>query len=105
MNTRIKIFEASGDTHDMPRYVDVHRLFKRGEQIVVYKQALASAPKSTRELAFTVMASKGLDTGRSGASEGCRRSAHRLASGASFSGQDRQGREKGLLLCRGYLNP
>ena len=46
----------------MPKYVDVYRLFKRGEQMAVCKEALASGPKSTRELALAVMASKGLDT-------------------------------------------
>ena len=59
----IKIFEASGDTQDMPKYVVVYRLFKRGEPIDLCKEALASGPKSTRELALHVMASKGLDTG------------------------------------------
>jgi hypothetical protein len=59
----IKIFEASGDTQDMPRYVDVYRLFARGEPIALCKEALASGPKSTRELALHVMESKGLDTG------------------------------------------
>ena len=57
----IKIFEASGDAQDMPKYVDVYRLFKRGEQMAVCKETLASGPKSTRELALLVMKSKGLD--------------------------------------------
>jgi hypothetical protein len=47
----------------MPRYVDVCRLFARGEPIALYKEALASGPKSTRELALQVMEAKGLDTG------------------------------------------
>jgi hypothetical protein len=59
----IKLFEASGDAQEMPKYVDVYRLFKRGEQMSVCKEALASGPKSTRELALAVMESKGLDTG------------------------------------------
>jgi hypothetical protein len=59
----IKIFEASGDAQEMPKYVDVYRLFKRGEQMAVCKETLASGPKSTRELALAVMASKCLDTG------------------------------------------
>ena len=59
----IKIFEASGDTQDMPKYVDVYRLFKRGEPMAVCKEALASGPKSTRELALAVMEFKGLDIG------------------------------------------
>ncbi len=59
----IKIFEASGDVETMPKYIDVYRLFKRGEPMAVCKEALASGPKSTRELALAVMESKGLDTG------------------------------------------
>jgi hypothetical protein len=47
----------------MTRYVDTHRMFRRGEPIQVCKEALASGPKSTRELAIFVMESKGLDTG------------------------------------------
>jgi hypothetical protein len=59
----IRIFEASGDPQQMARYVDTHRLWRRGEPIQVCKEALASGPKSTRELAIFVMESKGLDTG------------------------------------------
>jgi len=59
----IKIFEASGDPEDMPRYVDVYRLFARGEPIALCKEALADGPKSIRELALAVMESKGLDIG------------------------------------------
>jgi hypothetical protein len=50
VNACIKIFEASGDIQDMPKYVDVYRLFHRGEQVSVCKETLASGPKSTREL-------------------------------------------------------
>ena len=42
----------------MPKYVDVYRLFKRGEQMAVCKEALAGGPKSTRELALAVMETK-----------------------------------------------
>lgn len=59
----IRIFEASGDTGDMARYVDTHRLFKRGEPVTLCKQALAKGPMTTRELALHVMKAKGLDTG------------------------------------------
>ncbi|MBC8051010.1 MAG: hypothetical protein H7X92_12825, partial [Chitinophagales bacterium] len=59
----IKIFEASGETGDMPRYVDVYRLYRRGEQMALCKEALATGPKSTREMALHVMEAKGLDTG------------------------------------------
>jgi hypothetical protein len=57
VNACIKIFEASGDTQDMPKYVDVYRLFKRGEPMAVCKESLVSGPKSTRELALAVMGS------------------------------------------------
>ena len=63
VNACIKIFEASGDAETMPKYVDVYRLFKRGEVIIIFKEVLASGPKSTRELALAVIESKGLDTG------------------------------------------
>ncbi len=63
INAAIKIFEASGDRQEMGRYVDTHRLMKRGEPTELCKEALASGPKSTRELALHVMEAKGLDTG------------------------------------------
>ena len=59
----IRLFEASGNAKDMPRYVDTHRLFNRGETWALCQQALADGPKTTRELAKHVMATKGLDTG------------------------------------------
>jgi len=59
----IRIFEASGEVETMGRYVDVYRLYRRGEQITLCKEALANGPKSTRELALHVMQGKGLDTG------------------------------------------
>ena len=59
----ITIFEASGDVEEIPPYVDIHRCFKRGEAINLCKEALASGPLNTRQLALRVMAAKGLDTG------------------------------------------
>src|SRR3979411_888841 len=53
VNAAIKIFEGSGEFETMGRYVDVYRLYKRGEQITLCKEALASGSKSTRELALT----------------------------------------------------
>jgi hypothetical protein len=58
----ITIFEASGDVEEIPPYVDIHRCFKRGEAINLCKEALASGPLNTRQLALRVMAAKGLDT-------------------------------------------
>ena len=59
----IRIFEASGETRELGGYVDTYRLYAPREQIMICKQALASGPKSTRELALAVMEAKNLDTG------------------------------------------
>lgn len=59
----ITIFEASGDGEDVSSYVDTHHMSARGEIICLCKGALASGPKTTKELALHVMAAKGLDTG------------------------------------------
>jgi hypothetical protein len=59
----ITIFEASGDGDDVSSYIDTHRMFARGEMVRLCKEALASGPKTTKELALHVMAAKGLDTG------------------------------------------
>lgn len=59
----IRIFEASGEASDMARYVDTHRLFKRGEPVALCKAALTNGPMTTRELALHVMRAKGLDIG------------------------------------------
>ena len=54
---------ASDDTETVRPYVDIHRLFKRGELAAISKAALKDGPRNTRELAQAVMAAKGLDTG------------------------------------------
>jgi hypothetical protein len=59
----ITIFEASGEGEDVSSYIDTHRMFARGEMISLCKEALASGPKTTKELALHVMAAKGLDIG------------------------------------------
>ena len=63
ISAAIKIFEASGDLQTMPKYVDTYRLYKRGEQMTLCKEALASGAKTTRELSLHVMAAKGFDVG------------------------------------------
>ena len=63
VNACIALFEVSSEPGAVPPYVDTHRLFARGELMTLCKQALASGPKTTKELALHVMASKGLDTG------------------------------------------
>jgi hypothetical protein len=62
INACIAIFEADTAPSDAAPYIDVHRLFERGEPMRLCKQALASGPKSTKELALHVMAAKGMDT-------------------------------------------
>jgi hypothetical protein len=60
----IRIFEATGDPKDMPRYVDVHRLFARGEPMTLCKAAMAEhGPMTTKELVQHLMKAKGLDVG------------------------------------------
>jgi hypothetical protein len=44
----IRIFEASGNAKDMPRYVDTHRLFKRGETWALCQQAIGACLSSPR---------------------------------------------------------
>lgn len=57
----IHIFEAkTGDT-ELPAYADIQRLFRYAEGIKLAKEALASGPKTTRELAAYIAQAKGLD--------------------------------------------
>ncbi len=63
INAVIRVFEATGDPKEMPRYVDIHRLFKRHELWKLALKSLAGgAELSTKEIAFRVMAAKGFDT-------------------------------------------
>jgi hypothetical protein len=63
VNACIALFDASGEPSAVQPYVDTHRLFARGELMHLCKEALASGPKTTKELALHAMAAKGLDTG------------------------------------------
>src|ERR1700679_1911632 len=63
VNACIAIFEACDEPSGTRAYVDLHRLFARGEMMRLSRDALASGPKSTKELAQIVIAVKGLDTG------------------------------------------
>lgn len=57
----IALFERA-DPGEAPRYVDIHRLFQRGEVGKICKAALAKeGPLDTRELAVRVLAAKGFD--------------------------------------------
>jgi len=64
VNACIAMFEVSGEPGDVTPYIDLHRLFKRGEVIAICKDALAREGElDTRQLAHRVMIAKGLDTG------------------------------------------
>ena len=60
----IAIFEATGAPGDMQAYVDVHRLWKRGELIRLCKGFLESeGPLNTRQLAERAVKALGFETG------------------------------------------
>ena len=61
VNAAIMIFEASGESLDLPPYVDINRILARGEAITLCKQALATGPKNTRQLALYIIKAKGMD--------------------------------------------
>lgn len=64
INAAIRIFDVNPGAGHVTAYVDIYRLFKRGEQIAICKAALASeGPLSTPELAIHVMRAKGMDEG------------------------------------------
>jgi hypothetical protein len=63
VNGAIRIFEQGGEGAFVAPYVDIYRMFKRGEMAAVCREALKDGPRNTRELALAVMATKGLDTG------------------------------------------
>jgi hypothetical protein len=64
VNATISIFEASGDRESTAAYVDIHRLFRRGELITICKAAFAEhGPMDTRALGVHILTAKGLDAG------------------------------------------
>jgi hypothetical protein len=64
VNATISIFEASGDRDAATAYMDIHRLFQRGELIAICKAALAEhGPMDTRALAVHILKAKGFDAG------------------------------------------
>jgi len=64
VNAVISIFEAAGDQDSTKAYVDIHRLFQRGELTTICKAApVEHGPMNTRTLATHVLAAKGLDAG------------------------------------------
>jgi hypothetical protein len=63
VNACIAIFESCDEPSGTRAYVDLHRLFARGEMMRLCKEALTSGQKTTKDLALAVMAVKRLDTG------------------------------------------
>jgi hypothetical protein len=62
VNGTLRLFELNGAPQQFPAYVDLGRLWKRGEIVAVCRQALEQeGPLDTRELAVRVMRAKGLD--------------------------------------------
>ena len=57
----IHIFEAKGGNTELPAYADIQRLFRYAEGVKLAREALASGPKTTRELAVYIAKAKGLD--------------------------------------------
>ncbi len=62
INATLKLFEATGKPADFPSYVDLARVFRRGETTEICLEALRTeGTLDTRELTLRVMRSKGLD--------------------------------------------
>ena len=98
----IRIFDASGKPSDIARYVDGYRLFKRGEPWAICSEALAKrGPLDTRELAFALMAAKGMDTGDAVLAKGLtNRLIHSLRMQEHRGRVKRDGKRKGVTVWR-----
>lgn len=63
VNAALRLFEATGEASELPPYVDLNRLLRRGETTAICMDALTKeGPLDTRELAIRVMRAKGLNT-------------------------------------------
>ena len=61
VNAALRLFEATGEAADLPPYVDLNRVLRRGETTKVCMDALAKeGPLDTRQLALRVIRAKGL---------------------------------------------
>lgn len=60
INAALRLFAATGEASEMPPYVDLNRMLKRGETTAICMNALAvEGPLDTRELTVRVMRAKG----------------------------------------------
>jgi hypothetical protein len=58
----LRLFEATGEASELPPYIDLNRLLKRGETTEICMRALTDeGPLDTRELTQRVMKAKGFD--------------------------------------------
>jgi hypothetical protein len=63
INAIIRVFEATGDPKELPRYTSIYRLFRRHEKTRLCLEALEKGGElSTREIAAYFMTAKGFDT-------------------------------------------
>ncbi len=61
INASLRLFEGTGEAADLPPYVDLNRVLKRGETTKICMDALAAeGPLDTRQLALRVIRAKGL---------------------------------------------
>src|SRR5271163_2863456 len=61
VNAALRLFEVTGEAQDLPPYVDLNRLLKRGETTKICMDALAAeGPLDTRQLALRIIRAKGL---------------------------------------------
>ena len=61
INASLRLFEATLEAQDLPPYVDLNRVLRRGETTKICMDALAAeGPLDTRQLAFRVIRAKGL---------------------------------------------
>jgi hypothetical protein len=102
ISAAIRIFDASGPTQDIARYVDAYRLFKRGEPWAVCSAALAKqGPLDTRELAMALMRAKGMDTADTVLAKGLtNRLIHSLRMQEKRGRVRREGKRKGVTVWR-----
>lgn len=62
VNATLRLFATSGEPADFPPYVDLNRVFRRGETTKFCLAALAAeGPSDTRQLTQWLMKAKGLD--------------------------------------------
>jgi hypothetical protein len=60
VNASLRLFAATGEAADLPPYVDLNRVLRRGETTKICMDALAAeGPLDTRQLAMRVIRAKG----------------------------------------------